>query len=101
VTVEVRPGHSECPPGELEFMEGVLLRVTDTGPGIEQDDLKRIFDPFFSKRRGGTGLGLAIVHRAVQEHHGTILVSSNEEGTQFTICLPTGKQAAVRAAARG
>ncbi len=101
VKVEVRPGGSECPPGELEFMEGVLLRVTDTGPGIEQDDLKRIFDPFFSKRRGGTGLGLAIVHRAVQEHHGTILVASNEKGTQFTVCLPTGRQAATRVVAGG
>ncbi|MGD8699611.1 MAG: HAMP domain-containing sensor histidine kinase, partial [Gemmatimonadales bacterium] len=81
--------------------EGVLLRVTDSGPGIDQDDLKRIFDPFFSKRHGGTGLGLAIVHRAVQEHHGTILVSSSDKGTQFTICLPTGKHAAAEAVAEG
>jgi two-component system sensor histidine kinase PilS (NtrC family) len=101
IEVEVRPGWTECPPGELDFMEGVLLKVTDTGPGIDQDDLKRIFDPFFSKRHGGTGLGLAIVHRAVQEHHGTILVSSSEKGTQFTICLPTGKHAAAGAVAEG
>jgi len=101
IEVEVRPGWAECPPGELDFMEGVLLKITDTGPGIEQDDLKRIFDPFFSKRHGGTGLGLAIVHRAVQEHHGTILVSSSDKGTQFTICLPTGKHAAAEAVAEG
>ncbi len=101
IEVEVRPGWAECPPGELDFMEGVLLKVTDTGPGIDQDDLKRIFDPFFSKRQGGTGLGLAIVHRAVQEHHGTILVSSSDKGTQFTICLPTGKHAAAKAVAEG
>jgi two-component system sensor histidine kinase PilS (NtrC family) len=101
VEVEVRPGWAECPPGELDFMEGVLLKVTDTGPGIDQDDLKRIFDPFFSKRHGGTGLGLAIVHRAIQEHHGTILVSSSDKGTQFTICLPTGKHAAAEAVAEG
>ncbi len=101
VEVEVRPGWAECPPGELDFMEGVLLKVTDTGPGIEQDDLKRVFDPFFSKRHGGTGLGLAIVHRAVQEHHGTILVSSSDKGTQFTICLPTGKHSAAEAVAEG
>ncbi len=93
VQIEVRPGWAECPPDEMDLMEGVLLKVTDSGPGIPQEDLKRIFDPFFSRRRGGTGLGLAIVHRAIQEHHGNILVSSSDRGTQFTICLPAGKHA--------
>jgi len=89
INVEVTNEDSGCVPSEVEVEEPVMLRVTDDGPGIPQGDLVRIFDPFFTKRRGGSGLGLAIVHRAVREHGGTILVSSDSEiGTRFTVCLP-------------
>lgn len=89
VEVLVRREHPDCVLSGLEVLNPVFLRVSDNGPGIAQADLKRIFDPFFSKRRGGTGLGLAIVHRVVQEHGGNILVSSDpEKGSRFTICLP-------------
>lgn len=89
VRVEAFNESKDCLPQKLTMSNSVLLRVSDDGPGILDEDLKRIFDPFFSRRRGGTGLGLAIVHRAVQEHHGTIMVSSSREtGTQFTVCLP-------------
>jgi signal transduction histidine kinase len=73
----------------VDITDPVTLTVADDGPGIPDSDLKRVFDPFFSRRAGGTGLGLAIVHRAVREHDGTILVTSTTEaGTQFTVCLP-------------
>lgn len=89
IRVEVRNGDARTTPRGIHIREPRILTVTDDGPGIEQGDLKRIFDPFFSRRGGGTGLGLAIVHRAVREHHGTIFVESGPgTGTRFLVCLP-------------
>ncbi|MEW5798123.1 MAG: PAS domain S-box protein [Bacteroidota bacterium] len=70
----------------------VALSIHDTGIGIEQHLMQRIFEPFFStKERGkGTGLGLAIVHGIVQLHHGYIDVESEKGiGTQFTMYFPS------------
>jgi two-component system, sporulation sensor kinase E len=67
----------------------VFVRFTDTGPGIPDDVLGKIFDPFVSTRDNGTGLGLTIVHRIVDEHDGHIEVTSERGvGTAFTIWLP-------------
>ena len=70
----------------------VGLTVTDTGHGIPEDHLSKIFDPFFSTKEvgKGTGLGLTVVHGIVQEHGGTIDVASEPgRGTTFTLTLPT------------
>jgi len=67
----------------------VEVRISDTGVGIPRENLKKIFDPFFSTRERGSGLGLAIVHNIVHVHNGTIDVESKEkEGTVFSILLP-------------
>lgn len=67
----------------------VEVIVADTGCGIKQDDIKRIFDPFFSTRDSGTGLGLAIIHRIIESHEGSIDVrSSPGVGTVFKVVLP-------------
>lgn len=60
--------------------EWVQCVIRDSGPGISAEDLPRIFEPFFSKRRGGTGLGLAIAHRIMQEHGGKMIAGNNPEG---------------------
>ena len=65
----------------------VELVVRDTGPGIANDAIDRIFNPFFTTRATGTGLGLAIVHRIVDAHGGTIAVH-NDHGAVFTITIP-------------
>jgi two-component system sensor histidine kinase HydH len=68
----------------------VEVSIVDTGRGIPQEDLGKIFEPFFSTKRKGTGLGLAIVHQIVDTHGGDITVDSREEvGTTFRITLPT------------
>jgi signal transduction histidine kinase len=68
----------------------VLIRVTDTGPGMTPETQKNAFQPYFSTKKGGTGLGLPIVRRVVEEHGGSIHLSSElGKGTQFTLLFPT------------
>jgi two-component system, NtrC family, nitrogen regulation sensor histidine kinase NtrY len=64
------------------------LTLSDNGKGIPQDQIARVFIPFFTTKPQGTGLGLALVHRIITQHGGTITVSSNPVGTGFTITLP-------------
>jgi two-component system NtrC family sensor kinase len=69
----------------------VRVRVADTGKGIPEGDLKRVFEPFFSTRHGhgGTGLGLSVTYGMVSEMGGEITVSSQvNRGTCFTVTLP-------------
>ncbi|HJS25379.1 MAG TPA: PAS domain S-box protein [Pyrinomonadaceae bacterium] len=60
--------------------EWVQCAIKDSGKGILDEDLPKIFEPFFSKRRGGTGLGLAIAQRIMQEHGGKLIAGNNPEG---------------------
>jgi PAS domain S-box-containing protein len=58
----------------------VQCAIRDSGPGILEQDVPKIFEPFFSKRRGGTGLGLAIAQRIMQEHGGRLIAGNNPTG---------------------
>ncbi|MDQ1318201.1 MAG: hypothetical protein QG588_1858, partial [Candidatus Poribacteria bacterium] len=67
----------------------IIVKVSDTGIGMSGEELKNIFEPFYSGKLSGTGLGLAIVNNIVREHNGNIDVKSIKgEGTTFTIELP-------------
>ncbi len=67
----------------------VKVEVKDTGSGIDEEHLQKIFEPYFSTKETGTGLGLAIVKKIVEVHNGTIDVKSTaDDGTKFTIILP-------------
>ncbi len=66
-----------------------IIRISDTGKGIPQDDLANIFTPFFSTKEAGLGLGLSIVQRIIDEHGGVIHCRSEvNKGTVFEITLP-------------
>ena len=72
----------------------VRILIEDNGSGISAEDLKRVWEPFFTKRseKGGTGLGLSICRRILHEVHGTLeIVSELGVGTQVTITLPFAK----------
>jgi signal transduction histidine kinase len=67
----------------------VEVSVTDRGCGIAPEVLPRIFEPYFSTKKGGTGLGLAIAYKIVKRHNGHITVSSEVgKGSVFTVCIP-------------
>jgi len=84
--------------GYDQIREGdyVVLSVSDTGEGIHEADLKRIFEPFYTKKvmgRSGTGLGLAVAWGTVKDHHGYINVQSEEgKGSTFTLYFPVTRE---------
>ncbi len=67
----------------------VLIRVSDEGSGIDEADLEKIFDPFYTTKEGGTGLGLSISHQILAQHGGQLKVERNiDKGMTFTLALP-------------
>jgi len=67
----------------------IVLEITDTGSGIEPDQLSRIFDPFYTTKVNGTGLGLPMVKRTVNAHGGIVTVESKKgKGTSVRIYFP-------------
>jgi two-component system sensor histidine kinase PilS (NtrC family) len=73
--------------------EGIEIRITDTGCGIEEKNLKDIFEPFYTNKDKGTGLGLTIVGRIVDGYGGRIKIESSiNKGTSCSLWLPGNKE---------
>lgn len=72
-----------------EEQDDYLILIEDTGCGISRENLKKIFNPFFTTREKGTGLGLSIVGKIIEGHNGTVTLKSKEgKGTEVRIKLP-------------
>jgi signal transduction histidine kinase len=72
-----------------EQQNNVLLTLTDEGPGLSQEDLQKLFKPFYTRRSGGTGLGLAITKKVVLDHGGKLWAKNvPNKGAEFSISLP-------------
>ncbi len=99
VTVRTENRYLSAPVHGYDEVRGgdyAVLIVADTGKGINAQDLRKIFEPFYTKKvmgRSGTGLGLAVVWGTVQDHHGYIDVESKEgEGSAFTLYFPACRE---------
>lgn len=77
---------------EIQIYENapfVVTKIIDNGPGIAEDKIEKIFDPYFTTKSFGTGIGLTMVHKIVTEHNGSIKVDSIPgKGSVFTLALP-------------
>jgi PAS domain S-box-containing protein len=84
LTITTLPGK------EIEnVLQNIKIRISDTGHGISEETVKKLFDPFYTTKYGGTGLGLTITHSIVDGHKGYIDVESKVgKGTAFTVTLP-------------
>jgi len=74
-------------------LSDLKIEITDNGRGIKDEDLKRIFDPFFTSKMSGAGMGLPLTRKIIGYHHGTISIKSQPgQGTQVTVTLPLEEQ---------
>jgi two-component system sensor histidine kinase PilS (NtrC family) len=90
VRVEAAPVPETVLPAGVAVAAPVRVMISDSGPGVPTEDQPRVFDPFFTTRRGGSGLGLALVYRAVEAHRGAVLLDrAPDAGARFTVYLPT------------
>ena len=73
----------------MKSRSNYLLEFSDSGPGIPQKELEKVFEPFYTTRPTGSGLGLAIARRVVEDHGGEIdIASGGSNGTVVTVRLP-------------
>jgi signal transduction histidine kinase len=88
-SLDAMPDGGELTVGTWRESGQVRLRVTDTGKGMSEEQLKKVFAPFFTTKPAGTGLGLALVQQITSEHGGHIECESVQgKGSTFTIFLP-------------
>jgi signal transduction histidine kinase len=74
---------------KIDGKQSVFFAISDTGPGIPYDVVKKLFTPFFSTKSRGTGLGLAVVKRITERHKGKVLLHTElNKGTTFKIVIP-------------
>ena len=92
---EAMPGGGKLTITAENVNSHVEIKFTDTGEGISEENVGKIFDPLFTRKEKGTGLGLAVCQEIVQRHGGTISARPNEEpcgGTIFEVILPAAGQ---------
>ncbi len=77
-----------CLFGDDDTPSKLSIQVSNSGLPIPEDEIKTIFTPFVTYKKGGTGVGLAVVKKIIDLHYGSVTVASDEDATTFTILLP-------------
>jgi signal transduction histidine kinase len=73
--------------------ETIRIEIADTGPGIGEEEAKKIFEPFYTTKEQGLGLGMPYAKKIIDQHGGTISLSSRPgEGTTISIALPAAQK---------
>lgn len=72
----------------LRNTDMALITFSDSGQGIKDEEIDKIFYPFYTTKEGGSGLGLSIAYKIIEEHHGKISVRSSSTGTTFEVRIP-------------
>ena len=96
IVISTANRYFDAPLKEIKNGKYVALSIFNDGSEISRDDLERIFDPFYTRKkmgRSGTGLGLTVVWNTMQDHNGYIDVKSDEKGTIFKLYFPATKDA--------
>lgn len=85
----LRTRRADAVPAAKDAPPAIELHVIDTGPGIPQDVIPKVFQPYFTTKAGGSGLGLPTTRRIIEAHAGRIDIHTSEgHGTDFTVVLP-------------
>lgn len=93
------PSDKALQTGQLQSDGYFEVKIRNSGPGIAADDLKQVFNPFYTTKTHGMGLGLTVSKKIIEDHGGSISVRSDDEGTVFTVWLPLVQGGAVPKAA--
>lgn len=97
--IDAMPNGGELTIQTQHFDDAVVVSISDTGPGLTEEECQRLFTPYYTTKKHGTGLGLAIVQSVVSDHGGRISVeSAKDKGTTFRIELPYGARRTSHAA---
>jgi len=92
--VQAMPNGGKLTIATNETKDHIEIEFTDTGAGISEENMSKLFEPLFTTKAKGIGMGLAICKKIVEEHGGTIEVKSKVgQGTTFTIKLPKKEEA--------
>lgn len=88
-SLDAMPEQGEIVITSIEGPQGFELEIADSGPGLQQEQLEHLFDPFYSTKATGTGLGLSIVQRVIESHGGRVTARNCPEGgAAFTLEIP-------------
>ncbi len=83
-----KPSSKALETAALEWDRYFEMKIRNRGPAIRDEDLQRIFSPFYTTKEYGTGIGLTAAKKIVEAHNGSISVNSDDKGTTFTVWLP-------------
>ncbi|MER2510140.1 ATP-binding protein [Amaricoccus sp.] len=94
IATAFRPGVKMVRPGRQSESLPLLVTITDNGPGIPENLIRDVFDPFVSSKVNGTGLGLSLVSKFISDHGGVVECDSRPGRTRFRVRLPVWREIA-------